>query len=648
MMTHHHHRRRLDHGTGHRRDQRGRGSIDHHQRFCPSCTRSDDDDKTVVLPLPPPPVRVVGVGTPIRLPVEEAQVVGGSFREIINNKVVHNSEVIICNNHDDDDGDNDDDENKSDRRKNGSTTIIVEEKGNDFCVSSRRCCCHRRRRRRRYNCFIHCSSASSRSGTTSNGGSSSLFFVPVATTAITRTTAAVMMFMILVMMIMILSVSTTATTTRIVLSEAEAFTSQYDYHSSYHHKTRHTQPGWSLQSSTTVIIASRNNNNNNRYSYSYSSCTRRRIIAQQEYGNVATTKTTLQSSSSSLSATSIQSTTLSTDAPSGADTVVELEWTELFSPKQEMTTTTKTTTTPVVFLHGLLGSKRNFASLATMLGVQLQTPRTIYGVDLRNHGDNKESNHVLDDGCMLYPHMARDVVRFLDSQKIEKCIVVGHSMGGKVGQALALLYPERVEGLVVIDIAPVTYTRTNNPNWKAVEDILIALKETTATPTAAIATAAATTTSSSSESSNGDGGGGGGGGGGLTKQQVDKALRPAVPDPALRAFVLTNYDSQRCMWKIPITTLVRELENIAGFDLSDTATTTGGTNRKNNQHHHQYDGDVFIIHGGQSKFVRHAYMDTIAQFFPNHLLTTIRGAGHWVHAEAPDDTVALLKRFLDR
>ena len=61
-----------------------------------------------------------------------------------------------------------------------------------------------------------------------------------------------------------------------------------------------------------------------------------------------------------------------------------------------------------------------------------------------------------------------------------------------------------------------------------------------------------------------------------------------------------------------------------------------------------YPGDAFFIHGGQSKFVRHAYMDTIASYFPNHMLTTIRGAGHWVHAEAPDDTIALLKRFLDR
>jgi pimeloyl-ACP methyl ester carboxylesterase len=123
---------------------------------------------------------------------------------------------------------------------------------------------------------------------------------------------------------------------------------------------------------------------------------------------------------------------------------------------------------------------------------------------------------------------------------------------------------------------------------------------------------------------------------------LDKLLRTSIPDPALRAFVLTNYDNKKQEhgsgggnggWKIPIGTIVNQLESLAGFDIPLSLS---------------YDRDVFIIHGGQSRFVRHAYMDRIAEFFPNHMLTTIRGAGHWVHAEAPDDTIALLKRYLDR
>ncbi|KAL3897794.1 MAG: hypothetical protein SGARI_006837 [Bacillariaceae sp.] len=206
---------------------------------------------------------------------------------------------------------------------------------------------------------------------------------------------------------------------------------------------------------------------------------------------------------------------------------------------------------------------------------------------------------------MSYAVMAQDVVSFLDAQGIHKIVLVGHSMGGKVAQAMALLYPERVEGLVVLDIAPVSYNRQEDPHWKAVEDILHAIHQVVIETTSTTASAA----------------------------EIDTALRQSIPDPALRAFVLTNYDNRKQEWKIPIGTLVEQLEQIAGFDLQSQS---------------PFDGDVFIINGGQSRFVRHAYMDAIASYFPNHMLTTVRGAGHWVHAEAPDDVTALLKRYLDR
>lgn len=175
-------------------------------------------------------------------------------------------------------------------------------------------------------------------------------------------------------------------------------------------------------------------------------------------------------------------------------------------------------------------------------------------------------------------------------------------MGGKVAQAAALLEPDRVHGLVVLDMAPVEYT-AQDAHWQAVVDILHVLNQ--AQP-------------------------------GMTKQQVDAHLQPTIPDPALRAFVLTNWDAQpqKQHWKIPIAHMVQQIQELAQFDFCPQS--------------HQYHGDVFMIHGGQSRFVRHAYMERIGQFFPNHLLTTIKGAGHWVHAEAPEDTTALLKRYLDR
>mmetsp|Transcript_2592 Transcript_2592/g.4063 ORF Transcript_2592/g.4063 Transcript_2592/m.4063 type:complete len:380 (+) Transcript_2592:118-1257(+) len=284
---------------------------------------------------------------------------------------------------------------------------------------------------------------------------------------------------------------------------------------------------------------------------------------------------------------------------------------------------------PVIILHGLLGSKRNFASLGSGLAKQLQKKRKIVALDLRNHGDN---NHDWREE-MSYSDMASDVLAFMDSQNFNKAVLVGHSMGGKVAKSLALMHPERVAGLVVLDIAPVRYTTEQDESWNAVATIIHAISQVDLSKP------------------------------GKTRKDVDADLRKTVPDPALRAFVLTNLEQIRgggggddgaqpsLRWKININAIIQQLDTIAGFDVNYNDVTTNVDNDDDDaddKNIPQYQGDTFIIHGGASRFVRHAHMNVIATFFPNHMLTTIRGAGHWVHAEAPDDTLSLLKQYLDR
>jgi len=169
--------------------------------------------------------------------------------------------------------------------------------------------------------------------------------------------------------------------------------------------------------------------------------------------------------------------------------------------------------------------------------------------------------------------------------------------------------------LVILDIAPVKYTE-NDPSWNAVQCIIQTLKEVDLNA-------------------------------GKTKRDVDMELRKSVEDPALRAFVLTNLEvvstkSQQLRWKINIIAIADQLKRIASFDVHNI--DIGGDEESDLQ----YKGDTFLIKGGASSFVKGSHMPVISKHFPNYMLTTVKGSGHWVHAESPDATLALMKKYLDR
>uniref|UniRef100_A0A4W5RKQ6 sn-1-specific diacylglycerol lipase ABHD11 n=1 Tax=Hucho hucho TaxID=62062 RepID=A0A4W5RKQ6_9TELE len=123
--------------------------------------------------------------------------------------------------------------------------------------------------------------------------------------------------------------------------------------------------------------------------------------------------------------------------------------------------------TPLVFLHGLFGSKSNFHSIAKSL-VQ-RTGRKVLTVDARNHGT---STHSAD---LTYEAMTNDLTHLLAQLHIGKCVLIGHSMGGKVAMTTALSQPGLVERLVVVDISPAqTTTRTNFHSYiQAMKDVKI-------------------------------------------------------------------------------------------------------------------------------------------------------------------------------
>jgi len=266
---------------------------------------------------------------------------------------------------------------------------------------------------------------------------------------------------------------------------------------------------------------------------------------------------------------------------------------------------------PVLILHGLLGSSRNFVSWANGLSDALEKPRRIIIPDLRNHGESAHSR------SMGYVHMARDVVGLLDRLGIARCCVIGHSMGGKVAATLALLHPERVESVGILDIAPADYAGSAPgpaaEQWKDIGMIIQSLNEL---PMHQVG----------------------------TKKDADAFLAKTISDPILRAFALTNLVRRegKWEWKIGIKHINRNMGLIGGFDLGqglqEPASILGMT----------FPRDTYFVQGGNSHFIRSRHLPEIQALFPNFTLQTIRNCGHWVHSEDPKATIDRVRGFLDR
>jgi pimeloyl-ACP methyl ester carboxylesterase len=103
----------------------------------------------------------------------------------------------------------------------------------------------------------------------------------------------------------------------------------------------------------------------------------------------------------------------------------------------------------IVLSHGLFGSKQNWRSIAKALAQKVGLP--VYALDLRNHGT---SPHI---DSLRYDEMAQDLMQFFKDHNIRQATLVGHSMGGKAVQSMALskdLPSDYLSGLISVDMSP--------------------------------------------------------------------------------------------------------------------------------------------------------------------------------------------------
>ncbi|SMX49272.1 alpha/beta fold hydrolase [Maliponia aquimaris] len=172
--------------------------------------------------------------------------------------------------------------------------------------------------------------------------------------------------------------------------------------------------------------------------------------------------------------------------------------------------------TPLLIVHGLYGSGRNWGVIAKRLSERwhVLTP------DMRNHGDSPWSD------THAYPDLAADLAEVIDAYG-GRAHVVGHSMGGKAAMVLALSQPDRVASLLVADIAPVGYTHSQIQFIEAMRAVDLARVDKRADAVAQLA--------------------------------------HHVPDKTLQSFFTQSLDLKEKRWKLNLDTLAAEMPKILGF-----------------------------------------------------------------------------------
>ena len=253
---------------------------------------------------------------------------------------------------------------------------------------------------------------------------------------------------------------------------------------------------------------------------------------------------------------------------------------------------------PLIILHGVFGMGDNWTTLSKEFA---SNNFSVYLPDARNHG---RSPH---DDEFNYEVMADDISELMDDEKIASASFIGHSMGGKTAMLFAIKHPERVEKLVVADIAPRSYPDSN-------QNVIAALRSVDLNKISSRKEAEEKLRTALNDEG--------------TVQFLLKSLKPHPPTPSPKGE--GERREQRFSWRFNIDAIAKNI-NTTTDALKDDAVFTG---------------PVLFIRGEKSNYLTDADEPVIKKHFPNAIIKTVPNAGHWVHAENPKGFMEVALRFL--
>ena len=240
---------------------------------------------------------------------------------------------------------------------------------------------------------------------------------------------------------------------------------------------------------------------------------------------------------------------------------------------------------PLIILHGLFGMLDNWQALAKEFACFFET----HIIDLRNHGRSFHANQ------HNYELMSEDLLSYLNAYNLDEVSLIGHSMGGKVAMTFACMYPERVEKLVVVDIAPKYYP----PHHQEILSGLNAVEQAKI----------------------------------KSRKEADQILSQYFSESAMRQFLLKNLywrSSKELTFKFNLKVLSDQIENVGQALHTDAL----------------FDRPALFIVGQSSNYIKETDVELIESHFPDFEIVEIPNSGHWVHAENADQFFDKVSRFL--
>ena len=243
---------------------------------------------------------------------------------------------------------------------------------------------------------------------------------------------------------------------------------------------------------------------------------------------------------------------------------------------------------PLLILHGLFGSATNWRSMARKLADRY----AVHALDQRNHGASPWAD------TMTYTEMADDVQHYIEHHGLGAVSIMGHSMGGKTAMALALAFPDLVEHLIVVDIAPRSYHDSLSSYAQAMRgvDLMAA----------------------------------------ASRGEVQRQLQALLPDASVAPFLVQNLvpRNDHFDWRINLAAISASMMDLTDFPAELKKRV--------------FDKPTAAIAGALSDYVASGDVAPFLPMFPRVEVEVIDGAAHWVHADKPQLFFEAVQRALAR